>query len=711
MAALPVGNHFLKSLRNQRQKATGHGPVTTTDPSRKNSWFRITALSMSNPVVHPQPVESGPVRSSRGLLRKLVGPSPAPQTGDGFTQAYAENLSHRLPLVYVVTMVNIVTMMVTFRQSAPAALVFWLPLPMLAALLARATYWLPINVQRRSLPLLKRDIDRLPLLGSAVSLGQISWVLSLYTYGDQPQQSLIHYVTAVTCFTGILGLSHSPKTAIRMALIGMLPSSVMFLLHDHPSRIAIVGVQTAVSILLVLITVTYHRDFVFLEQSRQLAGRRKKQFASLALKHRTLAMHDPLTGALNRRRFQELLGEALIGPPSTRPWLAILDLNGFKLINDTHGHPVGDHILMTVSDRIEASRGIVTSGRMGGDEFAVLLSGTLSLSDVKSELEALAQSIAEPIAWNQLCLSAQTSIGAYKCVGASISECFERADSALYRAKAGETGCISVFTDEDEVGLLERREIAKAFTSADFKSQLKLVYQPIVDVDTGRVVTLEALVRWSRDGDTLLPPAEFIRLAEATGRIGELTDHVLATALDECPAWNWGCRLAINLSAHDILRDDTSDRIGRIIERSSAPNSSITLEITETALLSDYRKAAANLTALRAIGLQIALDDFGTGQSSLSHVHNLPIDCLKIDQSFARDLVENERSRAIVGTILSLSRHLGLQCTIEGIESLSQQAVARSIGVRQMQGYHFGRPVDAETALRDLQGSEVAKFA
>lgn len=666
---------------------------------------------MSNPAVHPRPVDGGPLRSSRGLLRKLFGAHSATQAGDGFTQAYAENLSHRLPLIYVVTMVNIVTLMVTFRQSAPATLAFWLPLPMLAALLARASYWLPINVRSRSLPLLKRDIDRLPTLGSAVSLAQISWALALYTYADQPQQSLIHYVTAVTCFTGILGLSHSPQTAIRMALIGMLPSSVVFLLHDHPNRIAIVGVQTAVSILLVLITVTYHRDFVFLEQSRQLAGRRKKQFANLALKHRSLAMHDPLTGAFNRRRFQELLGEALNGPPSTRPWLAILDLNGFKLINDTHGHPVGDHILMTVSDRIAASRGVVSSGRMGGDEFAVLLSGSLSLREAKSELEALTESIAEPIAWNQLRLSAKSSIGAYKCVGESISECFERADSALYRAKAGETGCISVFTEDDEIGLLERREIAKAFTSADFKSQLKLVYQPIVDVDTGRVVTLEALVRWSRDGDTLLPPAEFIRLAEATGRIGELTDHVLATALDECPAWNWGCRLAINLSAHDILRDDTSDRIGKIIEQSSAPNSGIILEITETALLSDYRKAAANLTALRTIGLQIALDDFGTGQSSLSHVHNLPIDCLKVDQSFARDLVESERSRAIVGTILSLSRHLGLQCTIEGIESPTQQAVARSIGVRQMQGYHFGRPVDAATALLDLQGSEVAKFA
>jgi EAL domain-containing protein (putative c-di-GMP-specific phosphodiesterase class I) len=162
------------------------------------------------------------------------------------------------------------------------------------------------------------------------------------------------------------------------------------------------------------------------------------------------------------------------------------------------------------------------------------------------------------------------------------------------------------------------------------------------------------------------------------------------------------CSLAINLSARDILRDDAAEWIGGIVATAGAPPRKIILEITETALLSDYRRAADNLAKLRSAGFLIALDDFGTGQSSLSHVHNLPLDHLKIDQSFARDLVHNEGSQAIVSTILALARLLRLDCTIEGIETVEQHAVARSLGVRMMQGYHFGRPAKAAEVLGSL---------
>ena len=361
-------------------------------------------------------------------------------------------------------------------------------------------------------------------------------------------------------------------------------------------------------------------------------------------------------------------------------------------------------MLRAVKMRIEAVPEIAAFGRLGGDEFAILVSGSLAMSAVSAALEGLNRAICQPICVDDLRLSVKASIGLHLCNGTDLSECLERADTALYKAKEDRGGAVAIFSESDERAMHERGDAIRVFTSADLGRQLAMVYQPIIDVDLGCPVAFEALVRWSPDGTVWLPPAAFISLAETTGRIGELTRHVLGKALDECRVWQWGCSLAINLSALDILRDDAANWIGEIVATAGAPTRSIILEITETALLSDYRRAADNLAKLRQAGFRIALDDFGTGQSSLSHVHNLPLDHLKIDQSFARDLVQSEGSRAIVSTILALARQLRLDCTIEGIETLEQQAIARSLGVRMMQGYHFSRPIKAAEVIVGLDG-------
>ena len=635
----------------------------------------------------------------------------AVQKGEEFTRAYVATLSHRLPLLYCVVLFDTLVLMASFHRSAPSFLTLWLPLPFLAAVSVRAAYWLPVNVRKRSATVLARDLSRLPALGTAVSLVPMCWSLALYQYGSQSQQSLVHYIIAVTCFTGILGLGQAPATAIRMAVAVMVPSSIFLLMHDHPDRFAIVAVQIVVTILGVMITAGYHEDFVSLELSRQELSRRRKDSEQLAETNRLMAIRDPLTGANNRRKFLALLEGALADSATSQPWLALIDLDGFKHINDTYGHGAGDAVLCAVSERIGTVPEIESFGRMGGDEFALLISGDLEYPKVYAALARLSQALCQPIALNDLRLVVRGSIGFHSCTGTDVSECLERADAALYNAKDNRHGGAVKFSASDECAMRERRAMTKVFTSADFGRQLALVYQPIVDSDTGQPVAFEALARWSPDGSTWLPPAEFINLAETTGRIGELTQHVLTKALDECRAWQWGCSLAINLSAHDILHDDAASLIARIAAAAGAPPNHIILEITETALVSDYRRAAENLTKLRGMGFRIALDDFGTGQSSLSHVHNLPLDQLKIDQSFARDLVSNEDAGAIVSTILALARQLQLECTIEGIETLEQQTIARALGIRMMQGYHFGRPVRAAEAFGDPSVNRLAGVA
>lgn len=299
-------------------------------------------------------------------------------------------------------------------------------------------------------------------------------------------------------------------------------------------------------------------------------------------------------------------------------------------------------------------------------------------------------------------LSIRASVGMHLCTERNVSGSLERADVALYKAKETRNAAIGEFTANDEKAMNEKRSITRIFTSTDFESQLTLVYQPVIDCDAGRTVAFEALARWSPDGAQWLPPTEFIHLAETTGRIGELTSMIVTKALRECRAWDYDCSLNINLSARDILREDAAPWIARLVHEADAPANRVVFEITETALVNDYRRAAHNLDKLRQMGFRVALDDFGTGQSSLSHVNNLPLDHIKIDQSFARDMARSHSSRAIIGTIVALARQLRLECIIEGIETPEQQAVARTLGLRIMQGYHFSRPVTAQEAIASV---------
>lgn len=632
------------------------------------------------------------------MPRRISAKRPA-EPNDALIVAYGTNIANRLPMLYCVVIVNIVMLAMAFNGSAPAYLTTWLPAFFVGAVCWRALYWMPVSTRRRSFAKVKRSVTQLPYTGTVLALVLATWALTLYGYGNETQQALVHYITAITCFTGVLGMTHSPATATMMAISVMVPSSVVFMLDHNPNRFPVVPLQIVVSVLLVMITKGHHRDFVGLELSRQNLARRERESAELAQRNHEQATCDPLTGALNRRGILALFEDVLARPDSPLPWLALVDLDGFKLINDTYGHAAGDAVLCAVSIRIDGVPEIIAHGRLGGDEFAILLPGELTVTEVRAALEHLAELVSRPIPFGDRMLAIRGSIGIHRCTCSDVSACLERADVALYKAKETRNAAIGEFTPADEKIMIDKRVITRVFTSADFERQLALVYQPIIDCDANRTVAFEALARWSPDGIEWLPPTDFIHLAETTGRMGELTAMILTKALRECRAWDYGCSLNINLSARDILREDAAPWITRLVYEADAPANKIVFEITETALVSDYRRAAYNLDQLRQMGFRIALDDFGTGQSSLSHVNNLPLDHIKIDQSFARDIARSHSSRAIIGTIVALARQLRLECIIEGIETPEQQAIARTLGLRIMQGYHFSRPVGAADAV------------
>ena len=646
--------------------------------------------------------QTGARRWLRGFVRSLrcYGRHWQQRPGDAFTEAYALSVSHRAPLLYLVVIFNTLLVAGCFLGTAPLALVVLAPIMVLIAA-KRAFHWLPDRVAQRPVEQLRSDLQGMQRLGGWAALVFVAWSLGLYPYGDPGQRELLHFVIAVTMFSAILGMANSPQTALRLGVGFTLPWSLFLLATGHPNAVAIALAQVFITVILLAMTQIQHRDFVRLELSRQLLVRRERQTAELASAHYRQATVDHLTGGRNRRAIIACLDEHLSAPAgSVRPWLALFDLDGFKHVNDTYGHAAGDHVLRTVNQRIGLIEGVTAHGRLGGDEFAILFDGAFDADAVKAAARALSSAIREPIPFNGATLRLFGSIGLFRAEGDTASTCLERADSALYKAKDLGDGAIVAFGPDDEVALQQRIAVTRQFNDCALEERLRLLYQPIFDCRDGQVVGMEALARWSPDGTIWQAPGEFLAIADATGRTGELTRLVLARTLAECRPWETGLEVSINLAARDVVREGFAETIAAIVEQAGAAPSSVMLEVTERALQIDPKRAAVQLIAFREKGFRIALDDFGAGWSSLSQLRDLPLDRIKLDRQLVGALSSDPGARAVTGMIVALAWQLGIGCSIEGVESEAQAAAARALGIHLMQGYHFGRPEPAAEALR-----------
>lgn len=625
------------------------------------------------------------------------------RTGDDFTRAYALCMSHRLPLLYLVVVFDAMLLAVRFAGVAPLSLVA-IGLALCGYGLSRAFYWQPDAVARRTLARQRADLNRMPQRAGVSAFAFVLWAVALHAYGDAERQALLEYIVAITMVSGILGMGHAPRTALALALAFIGPSTLFLLSTGKANALYIALAQLFVTAMLVAVTQWHHRDFVRLELARQHLGRRGRKATRLAEANLRQATVDDLTGGLNRRAILARLERELDGAADgSRPWLALLDLDRFKLVNDTYGHAAGDAVLRQVSFRIAASDRVIAHGRLGGDEFAILFDGALDERGVLAAATALAHAIRRPIAFNGAALRLFASTGLFRVGAGSASASLERADAALYKAKREGEGAVALFGPDDEIALQRRIMLTRQFNDCALEERLRLLYQPIIDQRTGCAVAVEALARWSADGETWLAPDAFLGIADATGRTGELTRLVLARALAECPPHRTGLDLAINLAPRDVLRESAVDTIAATVAEAGASPGSILLEVTERALLSDPRRAMRQLAALRAHGFRIALDDFGAGWSSLSHLRQMPLDQIKLDRELAAAIATDPGSRAMVAMIVGLAWQLGIGCLIEGVETEAQAEQARALGVHLMQGYYFGRPADAADMLRAVR--------
>ncbi len=415
-----------------------------------------------------------------------------------------------------------------------------------------------------------------------------------------------------------------------------------------------------------------------------------------------LAFYDSLTGLANRALLNDRISHAITFAERSQKSVAvlILDLDRFKNINDTFGHDQGDKLLQIVGVRLrEAARETDTVARLGGDEFVVLLENPGTPEDVAVIATRIVASIAEPTQLGGITLQVEASVGAalYPADGLDAAALLKNADTAMYEAKAAGKNTYRFFSASMTDRAKKRLHLEMDLRRALEKNELELHYQPKICLRTGSPVGAEALVRWRHPERGLVPPVEFIPLAEETGLIEPLGDWVLEEACRQLCVWRTSGSgvqsIAVNVSALQFRGLALSDRIRKLLDRYGLPGSVLEVELTESALMNDPDEAIEIMQSLRAAGVRIAVDDFGTGYSSLSYLSRLPIDTLKIDRSFVMQADHSANGRVVCETIIGLGRNLHLQVVAEGIETPEQLAYLRLQGCYAGQGYHFCRPV------------------
>ena len=418
--------------------------------------------------------------------------------------------------------------------------------------------------------------------------------------------------------------------------------------------------------------------------------------AQLAAQREHEALHDALTGlgnrALLRHRVRALENDGAHA-------LLLIDLDHFKEINDTLGHPVGDDLLREVGARLrQAMRAGDTVCRLGGDEFAVFG----ARGDSSEAVEVAARVVAEleesfVVDGARLDVDASVGVALYPEHGDDVDLLLQRADIALYAAKA-ERGTVRVYDPESDVHSRERLALATQLRDALVAGELFCVYQPKVDATTGRTVGVEALVRWQQTPDTVVMPDAFLTVAENTGLVRPLTMRVLEMALRDHARWRASghvLELAVNLSVRHLTDVDLPRQVDELLRSHRTPPQSLVLEVTETAIMSDPVRALSVLDELRRLGVGLAIDDFGTGYSSLSYLHRMHVDELKIDKSFVMGLAQGQGNASIVRSTIELGHSLGLRLVAEGVEDEPSLALVRGWGCDQVQGYLLSRPMPA----------------
>lgn len=425
-----------------------------------------------------------------------------------------------------------------------------------------------------------------------------------------------------------------------------------------------------------------------------------------------LANNDPLTGLANRNVFPTFQVKAMARAKRTQQNLAVLflDLDNFKTINDTHGHDAGDILLQSVAKRLlGCARESDLVARLGGDEFAIILENC-SESGASDVAQKILISMESPhlLVDSEVIVTTSIGIAMFPNSGDTPEEINKAADAAMYIAKQEGRNNYQFFSPESQSQIMARQQLVIWLRSATKNFSFDINYQPQVDMATGEIVALEALLRWQHDELGAVSPSKFIPLAEEFGMIKTIGEWVLKNACQTHTSWvhagrnSVNFKLAINVSSHQLKDEKFSQTIKHVLEKNRLSPQQLEIELTETAIMEDPQSSIATLEKIKALGVSASVDDFGTGYSSLSYLQRLPIDTLKIDLVFTRDIGKNQGSEQIIKAIIALAESLNLRLIAEGVETREQLAFLKNHGCNIMQGYYFSHPLSTETITSQL---------
>ncbi len=420
-----------------------------------------------------------------------------------------------------------------------------------------------------------------------------------------------------------------------------------------------------------------------------------------------MAHHDSLTRLPNRILLRERLDQELVRARRGAKFAVLcLDLDQFKSVNDTLGHPVGDRLLQVAAERMldcVAETDIVA--RLGGDEFAIIQVAAPEPQGVTILAERLIEVMAEPfdVAGHQVVIGTSIGIALVPSDGLDSDQIIKSADMALYRAKKDGRGVFRFFEPEMDAKMQARRTLELDLRRALIKSEFEIYYQPLVSLETNQVSGFEALLRWNHPTRGVMSPGDFIPVAEEIGLIVPLGEWVIRNACLEAAGWPKDIKVAVNLSPAQFKSKGLALTVASALGHSGLSPHRLELEITETVLLLESHATLATLHQLRELGVRISMDDFGTGYSSLSYLRSFPFDKIKIDQSFVRDLSERPDSVAIIRAVSGLGKNLGMATTAEGVETVEQLGHLRLEGCSEVQGYLFSKPTQAPNVLAVIE--------
>jgi diguanylate cyclase (GGDEF)-like protein/PAS domain S-box-containing protein len=438
----------------------------------------------------------------------------------------------------------------------------------------------------------------------------------------------------------------------------------------------------------------------------------ERQLYQEELEHQ--AYHDALTGLANRNLLPDRIRQAILHAHRARQNVAVLllDLDHFKLVNDSLGHAVGDSLLVSVAERLSAAvREADTVARIGGDEFVVVIADAEREEHITAATQRIMDAVVEPVVvkGKELYASASIGVSIYPRDGTDAETLLKNADVAMYRAKEQGRNNYQFYTPEMNARLTERINLVAGLRRALNRNEFKLYYQPLVDVRDGHIVGLEVLTRWHHPQRGVVSPSVFIPVTEETGLIRPLGEWVLQNACEQGRAWQDmglpGIVVAVNLSANQFRQKNLAAMVERALRNTGLDSGHLELELTESVVMYNVDEVLATLRDLKSIGVHISLDDFGTGYSSLSYLKRFPIDKLKIDRSFVRDVITNPEDAAIARAVIAMAHSLDMRVVAEGVETAEQLDFLRANQCDQFQGYYYARPLPATESTELLQRS------